>query len=40
MDTKEKFKLGEDWLAVMIASVLILLSVIGVLGENGINIKF
>lgn len=40
MDTKNKFKLGEDWLAVVIAFVILLLSVVGVLGENAINIKF
>jgi hypothetical protein len=33
-------KISEDWLAVLIAYILILLSVIGVLGKNGINIKF
>ncbi len=36
----QKFKLSEDWLAVILAFVLILLSAIGVLGKNGIPIKF
>jgi len=31
---------NEDWLAVVISFALILLSVIGVLGKNGIPIKF
>lgn len=33
-------KLNEDWLAVLIAFVLILLSVIGLFGPHGINIVF
>jgi hypothetical protein len=33
-------KINEDWLSVILAFVLILLAAIGVLGENGINIKF
>ncbi len=33
-------RLSEDWLAVIIAAVIILLSVIGLLGKNGINITF
>ncbi len=33
-------RLSEDWLAVIIAFGLILLSVIGVLGEKGLMIKF
>jgi hypothetical protein len=32
--------LSEDWLAVLIAFGLILLSVIGVLGDKGLMIKF
>jgi hypothetical protein len=34
------FFLTEDWLSVLLAFLLILLSVIGVLGKNGINITF
>ena len=34
------FSLNEDWLAVLLAFLLILLSVIGILGKNGINIIF
>lgn len=33
-------RLSEDWLAVIIAFALILLSVIGLLGPNGLMIKF
>ncbi|MFC1936338.1 hypothetical protein ACFLYP_01580 [Chloroflexota bacterium] len=33
-------KISEDWLAVLIAFILFLLSVIGILGENGIMIKY
>ncbi|GEM_PF-2139443 len=33
-------RLSEDWLAVLIAAVIIFLSVIGILGENGIHITF
>lgn len=32
--------LSEDWLAVIVAFGLILLSVIGILGEKGLMIKF
>lgn len=32
--------LPEDWQAVIIAFVLILLAAVGVLGQNGINIRF
>jgi hypothetical protein len=39
-DTKPSIHLNEDWLAVLIAAFLILLSVIGVLGENGLMIRF
>jgi hypothetical protein len=35
-----RFTLGEDWLAVLIALLLILLSVIGLLGPNGLKIVF
>lgn len=38
--TKGAPRLSEDWLAVIIAFGLILLSVIGVLGEKGLMIKF
>ncbi len=31
---------SEDWLAVILAFVLILLSAVGVLGPNGLNIRF
>ncbi len=37
---KEKSPLNEDWLAVIIAFVLIILSAIGLLGKTGINITF
>ena len=36
----QKFKLSEDWLAIILAFGLILLVTIGVLGKNGIPIKF
>ena len=35
-----RFSLSEDWLAVLIAFILILLSVIGLLGPNGLKIVF
>ena len=35
-----RFTLNEDWLAVLIAFFLILLSVIGLLGPNGLKIVF
>lgn len=38
--TDKKFKLSEDWWAVIIAFTLILLSALGVLGESGLFIKF
>lgn len=38
--TKVRVDFGEDWLAVMIAFGLIILSAIGILGKNGINIIF
>jgi hypothetical protein len=34
------FKLTEDWLAVLLAFLLILLAAIGVLGKTGLNITF
>jgi hypothetical protein len=34
------FKLSEDWLSVLIAFLIILLSVIGLLGPNGLKIVF
>jgi len=33
-------RLSEDWLAVLAAAVIIVLSMIGILGENGLNITF
>lgn len=33
-------KLNEDWLAVILAFLLILLATLGVLGKNGIPISF
>ena len=38
--TENRKPLSEDWLAVIIAFGLILLAVIGVLGEKGLMIKF
>lgn len=35
-----RFKLTEDWLAVLIAFALILLATVGVLGKNGLPISF
>ncbi len=37
---KSASRISEDWLAVLIATLLIILSTIGVLGENGLNIHF
>ncbi len=37
---KMKFHLSEDWWAVIAAFVLILLAAIGLLGKNGLQIKF
>lgn len=37
---KASFKLSEDWLSLLIAFVIFLLSAIGILGKNGINITF
>lgn len=39
-DHKPASRISEDWLAVLIATLLILLSTIGILGENGLNIHF
>ncbi len=41
-NSKQSFfaRLGEDWLAVFIAFLLVLLSVIGLLGPNGIKVVF
>lgn len=36
----KKFSVSEDWLATLLAFVLILLAAIGVLGERGWMIKF
>jgi hypothetical protein len=35
-----RFSLNEDWLALIIAFVVILLSVVGLLGPNGLKIAF
>lgn len=35
-----RFRLNEDWLSVILAFLLILLSAIGILGKNGIPITF
>jgi len=37
---KKKISLNEDWLSVLLAVLLLLLSVIGVLGESGIQVRF
>jgi hypothetical protein len=37
---QKRSPISEDWLAVIIAFVLILLSTIGLLGPNGLNIQF
>jgi len=36
----ERKPLSEDWLAVIIAFVLIVLAAVGILGENGLMIRF
>lgn len=36
----EKRSLNEDWLAVFLAFLIILLSGLGVLGQTGLNISF
>lgn len=35
-----RFKISEDWWAVIIACLLILLSAVGLLGEGGLRISF
>lgn len=35
-----RFKFNEDWLAVIVAFVLIALATLGVLGKAGLNITF
>lgn len=37
---KKSFTLSEDWWAVIVAFILILLAAIGVLGKNGLPIVF
>ena len=37
---RSRFTLSEDWLAVVIAFLVILLTVIGLLGPNGIKVAF
>jgi hypothetical protein len=37
---RSSFSLNEDWLSVLLAFLLILLAVIGILGEHGIKISF
>jgi hypothetical protein len=39
-DTPKKFNLSEDWWAVILAFILILLAAVGVLGGNGLNVTF
>ena len=39
-ESKSSPRISEDWLAVIIAFILILLSVVGVLGENGLMIQY
>ncbi len=36
----KKFSLSEDWQATLLSFVIILLAAIGLLGENGLMIKF
>jgi hypothetical protein len=38
--TKDRKPLTEDWLAVIIAFILIILTVLGALGTNGIPVTF
>ncbi len=40
IEKKAGLQISEDWLAVLIASLIILLSAIGILGENGLQIHF
>lgn len=37
---KKKFSLNEDWQATILAFLIILLAAVGLLGENGLMIKF
>ena len=39
-EKKAGLQINEDWLAVLIASLIILLSAIGILGETGLRIHF
>lgn len=39
-EKNSRFSVHEDWVSVLIAFVLLLLAVIGVLGETGIQVKF
>lgn len=39
-ETPKKLSISEDWLAVLIAFILIALATIGVLGKHGINVVF
>jgi hypothetical protein len=38
--SKAVFRVNEDWLAVIIALIIVLLATLGILGENSINISF
>jgi hypothetical protein len=39
-NSRPRFTINEDWLSVIIAFLLIILSMIGLLGPNGIMIGF
>lgn len=39
-DGMSNFKLSEDWQAVVLAAIIIVLATLGVLGKNGLNITF
>jgi hypothetical protein len=39
-EPRSKFTLSEDWWAVIVAFILILLAAIGLLGKNGLVITF
>jgi len=39
-DTSERKRLSEDWWALILAFVLILLAVVGVLGPDGLRVTF
>ncbi len=39
-DKRNHFSLSEDWWAVIVAFMLILLAVVGLLGKNGLMITF